>query len=809
MECLICLEEYTKKDIIICPYCNTQICKRCVKEYLINYGGLECMNCKKKINITFIANYYTKKWLKEEYPKQYGKFCLLSEESILNNLMDVINIYNILSESKKNGILYIISNYLYIQNILNILNETNQIEILLNKKYNLEDILYNLNNYITNKFYGYYSLDTLKQLCIFLPSLYNILNNNNNNTKKLITLENLYDDFNIDKEYPIKKISLFDILIIFNENYNNYIKQYTDKSLVNNIIDNKELLINIDENININNITFMGIINKLIYTTKLTNNINKFYREITNNKEKDIKTILKYYNIIQKELNVSSYINKKCINPKCRGYLKEDKTEISKEEYDIHNNKKEKDIEDYRYISKSIKERNKESYITKYYKLNNLSCKLCNIKICCDCYKELNENHKCAEDDLANVSAIRLGAKSCPGCGIPIFKSEGCDHMFCINCHCMFNWSDLKITKTTTNPLYYEWLRSRGITPPRSDQAEYNQRMGYCDNNIYNSYDLINDIKKYNIIKYDNRYYNISYILENIHNYPSHTIDEYNKIRIKYLLNLLNEEEYKGIISKYDIELYYITEYNDIYTTFRFNLNDILHDLFTQIRNNKDKNNIENIIKSHSDIIDNFIKDYNINMNNYKKLTILNRTIYLIDNNWFIYENINHYDKTILKFKNNIYLKIIAYLINAYIQLDNYENNIYDYRNKFNYLDNYYISNKSINIFQENYKNINDYKKIIDNIIDDAKIINYDKYKSKYNIQYNYRRFINNFINKLKDDILKLNNDKVKNIFMNMNNLILEISNKDTYYNIDKTNYKENYVKLYFNYLIDFINELK
>jgi len=57
----------------------------------------------------------------------------------------------------------------------------------------------------------------------------------------------------------------------------------------------------------------------------------------------------------------------------------------------------------------------------------------------------------------------RENVKKCPNCGEPVYKAGGCDHMYCVHCHTMFDWYSLKITRTTTNPLYYAWLKEQGI----------------------------------------------------------------------------------------------------------------------------------------------------------------------------------------------------------------------------------------------------------------------------------------------------------------------------------------------------------
>lgn len=816
MECEICLEKVLKKNIITCPYCQMKACNKCVKEYLSNYGGLECSGCKKKINITFIANHFTKKWLKNDYPKQYSKFCLLSEDTILNELNDIVNIYNLLSDAKYKDMFKVVQNHLYLQKVLKSIEYNNIITQNI-----LFDDIYKIINGLN---YVFYEKVKNNYFC-FLPCL-----EKKYISHKTITREELANDLNItlsnDKPNNLNKISYLDLLLLFNDRINNVIK---NNPLANKILENKNIFFTINENNYYNqyNLNIHQILYQLIYNKLTDINILNLYKSITDTKE-DVNKILKFYNSFKKKINNNTLCNKRCINNKCRGYLKEIKDEITEEEFNKHNNKKEKDIEDYRYIKKTIKERNEENYITKYYKINYLVCKLCNIKVCYDCNKEiipcieLNnndeeedqnlidlKNHKCNPDDLANISAIRLGAKSCPGCGIPIFKSEGCDHMFCISCHCMFNWSDLKITKTTTNPLYYEWLRSRGITPERSDRQEYEQRLGYCDNNMYNSTTLNQEIRKYNIIEYDDRYFNLGFIFEKIQNYPSRTIDEYNKIRLKYLLNMLSEEEYKKIISKYDIEFNYINEFNDIYNTFRFNINDILHDLFNKLSNKIDEENKKNLIKENAKFIDDFIKDFNKNMDNYKKLTILNKKVYLIDNNWLIYEHINHLDNTINKLRNNLYIKSSMLLIHYYLlTLKIIQNNNYDnkYKDKFDYLMDKYLPTNNINKFKNDYnKNKEEYDEIIKYYLNEYNKIDFDKCISG-SIIFNFysepkntvfKSFVQNLIYALQDDIIEFNNENIRKIFIKYNNI---------YYSY---NYKSNYSKLLYDFINDLMDELK
>jgi len=88
-------------------------------------------------------------------------------------------------------------------------------------------------------------------------------------------------------------------------------------------------------------------------------------------------------------------------------------------------------------------------------------CGLCDVACCKDCHcVVLEEDHKCNPDDVASAKLISKDSKSCPKCGVLIFKSEGCSQMWCTQCHVAFDWKTGQIeTNNIHNPHYYEYLR--------------------------------------------------------------------------------------------------------------------------------------------------------------------------------------------------------------------------------------------------------------------------------------------------------------------------------------------------------------
>lgn len=101
-------------------------------------------------------------------------------------------------------------------------------------------------------------------------------------------------------------------------------------------------------------------------------------------------------------------------------------------------------------------------------------CGICSKYYCSDCHAEKkdlkDDDHKCNEDAKATALLIKKETKPCPKCGIRIHKIDGCDQMWCTECHTTFSWNTGQILLNTVvhNPHYYEYLRkTNGGAVPR------------------------------------------------------------------------------------------------------------------------------------------------------------------------------------------------------------------------------------------------------------------------------------------------------------------------------------------------------
>ena len=89
-------------------------------------------------------------------------------------------------------------------------------------------------------------------------------------------------------------------------------------------------------------------------------------------------------------------------------------------------------------------------------------CGLCEKSTCNDCHELIKEDHICNPDNVATAKLLANDTKPCSKCQTPIFKIDGCDQMWCTQCHTGFSWKTGKIEMKLHNPHAYEWQRQNG-----------------------------------------------------------------------------------------------------------------------------------------------------------------------------------------------------------------------------------------------------------------------------------------------------------------------------------------------------------
>lgn len=139
-------------------------------------------------------------------------------------------------------------------------------------------------------------------------------------------------------------------------------------------------------------------------------------------------------------------------------------------------------------------------------------CGLCERRYCPQCHKEKAEDrHECHADDLETVRMLRQNTKPCPKCHTGIYKTEGCDQMWCVQCHTCFSWRTGTILNGTIhNPHYYEYQRRvNGGNAPRTpgdvpcggmpSYAEIHRHIGLAEDDrwVAELHRTINELRDY------------------------------------------------------------------------------------------------------------------------------------------------------------------------------------------------------------------------------------------------------------------------------------------------------------------------
>ena len=222
--------------------------------------------------------------------------------------------------------------------------------------------------------------------------------------------------------------------------------------------------------------------------------------------------------------------------------------------------------------------------------LNSLwKCGICNTWVCNDCnnIKEsrVDEQHICNKDEVETVKLINIETKPCPSCNTRIYKIEGCDQMWCVQCKTAFSWRHGRIEKGVIhNPHFYQWQKTlnNGVIPRTVGDIEcgglpnFNtfysklRKLFRIEEDVYDTdkinvitevYRLINHIEQVELIKYPNN--------------PD-TIENNYDLRIKFLMNEINEEKFIHKLKKREKKREKDREIHLIYNMIKLSLLEII-----------------------------------------------------------------------------------------------------------------------------------------------------------------------------------------------------------------------------------------
>ena len=201
-------------------------------------------------------------------------------------------------------------------------------------------------------------------------------------------------------------------------------------------------------------------------------------------------------------------------------------------------------------------------------------CGMCETKICKKCNEPKLEEHVCDPENVTSMELINKDTKPCPKCGTMIFKIDGCNQIWCVDCHTAWDWNTSRIeVGRIHNPHYYEFLRKQnnGIIPrnpgdnPCGAQLlpAYNVlRLHFMVNGIVLPREIDFEIENiHRLVVY------INYFELRRYNY-NYTNDTFKEERILYLLNELSEKKFKKILQQRDKRNNIYREFSQVYRMF-------------------------------------------------------------------------------------------------------------------------------------------------------------------------------------------------------------------------------------------------
>ena len=213
-------------------------------------------------------------------------------------------------------------------------------------------------------------------------------------------------------------------------------------------------------------------------------------------------------------------------------------------------------LNDYRYLLREDIHVERNHFIMKCtiedcrgFLSSRYKCGLCSSQICSDCYLIKNTDHTCNPDTIATITELKKNTKSCPTCYIPIYKTEGCDQMWCIQCHTAFSWKTGNIEKGIIhNPHYFDYIKDKGIIPrnPLDVQCgglpDYHQVYNYIIDQSF-TYDEIIYLRK----KYEKISHIREFMLPNELPFPNQQIT-YTDLLLDYILHKISDKQCKSTI---------------------------------------------------------------------------------------------------------------------------------------------------------------------------------------------------------------------------------------------------------------------
>jgi hypothetical protein len=235
-------------------------------------------------------------------------------------------------------------------------------------------------------------------------------------------------------------------------------------------------------------------------------------------------------------------------------------------------------------------------------------CGICSQRTCHKCHvlKVEGQEHTCHPDHVETVKLLANDSKTCPKCGVYIYKTEGCNQMWCTQCHIAFDWITGRVQTKVHNPHYYEWIRQQNNFGMDRDPMDFQ-----CGRELHQDmlpYELIHNSNKPYIIEFL-RILQVSMHVQNIV-VPRFRVDPEvccEKLRIQYLRNEITEEHFRIHVQRMYKKNEKKREISDVLAVYIHSVTDILFRFVERAERSNDSNesnDLTDIIKEVERLID-------------------------------------------------------------------------------------------------------------------------------------------------------------------------------------------------------------
>jgi len=212
--------------------------------------------------------------------------------------------------------------------------------------------------------------------------------------------------------------------------------------------------------------------------------------------------------------------------------------------------------------------------------------------------------HTCNPDNVATANLLNSDTKPCPKCGEGIFKIDGCQQVWCTQCHTAFCWRTGKIETVVHNPHYFEWMRRNGTLERNPNDIQCGREISHntivalrTHLTIYEKKYTDFSIKIHSLLKtiteHCRKVIHLRYVSLNIYTYNSENIIQ--RLRIQYMRNFITEEFFKTSLQRENKKSNKYREIVEVVNLLINTITDIIYNFVDELKSNEWVYNLDRI----------------------------------------------------------------------------------------------------------------------------------------------------------------------------------------------------------------------